>query len=53
MIVDDIHSAETTFLEFLDHLLEAVDGAPILLLCTARHELAERHPEWLLARKPL
>jgi class 3 adenylate cyclase/tetratricopeptide (TPR) repeat protein len=47
MIVDDIHSAETTFLEFLDHLLEAVDGAPILLLCSARHELAERHPEWL------
>jgi class 3 adenylate cyclase/tetratricopeptide (TPR) repeat protein len=47
MIVDDIHSAETTFLEFLDHLLETVDGAPILLLCSARHELAERHPDWL------
>jgi class 3 adenylate cyclase/tetratricopeptide (TPR) repeat protein len=51
MIVDDIHSAESTFLEFLDHLLEAVDGAPILLLCTARHELAERHPEWLAAHE--
>jgi class 3 adenylate cyclase/tetratricopeptide (TPR) repeat protein len=51
MIVDDIHSAETTFLEFLDHLLEAVDGAPILLLCTARHELGERHPEWLAAHE--
>ena len=49
MIVDDIHSAETTFLDFIDHLLEAVDGASILLLCSARHEIAERHPEWLAA----
>jgi class 3 adenylate cyclase/tetratricopeptide (TPR) repeat protein len=47
MIVDDIHSAESTFLDFIDHLLEAVDGAPILLLCSARHEIAERHAEWL------
>jgi class 3 adenylate cyclase/tetratricopeptide (TPR) repeat protein len=51
MIVDDIHSAEATFLDFLDHLLEAVDGAPILLLCSARHELGERHPEWLAAHE--
>jgi class 3 adenylate cyclase/tetratricopeptide (TPR) repeat protein len=51
MIVDDIHSAETTFLEFLDHLLQSVEGAPILLLCTSRHELAERHPEWLAAHE--
>ncbi|MCI0346037.1 MAG: AAA family ATPase, partial [Chloroflexi bacterium] len=45
-IVDDIHSAETTFLELLDHLLDAVADAPILLLCSARHELLERQPEW-------
>jgi class 3 adenylate cyclase/tetratricopeptide (TPR) repeat protein len=51
MIVDDIHSAEATFLEFLDHMLETVDGAPILLLCSARHELAERHPDWLAAHQ--
>jgi class 3 adenylate cyclase/tetratricopeptide (TPR) repeat protein len=49
MIIDDIHSAETTFLEFIDHLLENVDGASILLLCSARHEIAERHAEWLEA----
>jgi class 3 adenylate cyclase/tetratricopeptide (TPR) repeat protein len=52
MIIDDIHSAETTFLEFIDHLLEAVDGASILLLCSARHEIAERHGEWLGAHDP-
>ncbi len=49
MIVDDIHSAETTFLDFIDHLLDAVDGVSILLLCSARHEIAERHAEWLEA----
>jgi len=46
VIVDDIHSAETTLLDLLDHLLDAVTGAPILLLCSARHELLDRHPEW-------
>ena len=49
MIVDDIHSAETTFLDFLDHLVEAVEGASILVLCSARHEITERHGEWVEA----
>jgi class 3 adenylate cyclase/tetratricopeptide (TPR) repeat protein len=46
LIVDDLHSAEETFLDLLDHVVEASDDAPIVLLCSARHELAERHPEW-------
>jgi len=46
VIVDDIHSAEATFLEFLEHILDASQGVPILLLCTARHALLERQPEW-------
>jgi len=46
VIVDDIHSAETTFLEFLEHLLDASQGVPILLLCTARHALIEKQPGW-------
>jgi class 3 adenylate cyclase/tetratricopeptide (TPR) repeat protein len=45
-IVDDIHVAAPTFLELLDHLLDAVHGAPILLLTTARHELLETRAEW-------
>jgi len=49
MIVDDIHSAEQTFLDFIDHLLETAEDAPIVLLCTARHELRERHPDWSAA----
>jgi class 3 adenylate cyclase/tetratricopeptide (TPR) repeat protein len=46
MVVDDLHWAETTFLDFLDHLLETVDNASILVLGTARHELSERHADW-------
>ena len=45
-IVDDIHVAAPTFLELLDHLTEAVEGSPILLLTTARHELFETREEW-------
>ena len=46
MIVDDIHAAETTLLDLLDYLVETVEAVPILILCSARHELLERHPEW-------
>ncbi len=45
-IVDDIHVAAPTFLELLDHLLDAVHGSPILLLTTARRELLETRTEW-------
>jgi class 3 adenylate cyclase/tetratricopeptide (TPR) repeat protein len=45
-IVDDLHSAEATFLDLLDHVVDAAEGAPIVLLCTARHVLVDRHPAW-------
>jgi class 3 adenylate cyclase/tetratricopeptide (TPR) repeat protein len=46
MLVDDIHLAEATFLDFLDQLLESVTGASILVLGSARHEIGERHADW-------
>ncbi|HYK94749.1 MAG TPA: adenylate/guanylate cyclase domain-containing protein [Candidatus Dormibacteraeota bacterium] len=46
MLVDDLHWAEPTFLDFLDHLLETVEDASILILGSARHEIAERHADW-------
>ncbi len=45
-IIDDIHAAAPTFLELLDHLIDAIHGTPVLLLTTARHELAETRSEW-------
>jgi class 3 adenylate cyclase len=44
-LIDDVHSAEATFLDLLDAVVEAAE-APIVLLASARRELAERHPEW-------
>ena len=47
ILIDDIHSAEATFLEFLDHVVDSVRSAPILLVCSARPELADAHGAWL------
>jgi class 3 adenylate cyclase/tetratricopeptide (TPR) repeat protein len=45
LVVDDIHWAEETFLELLQHVRDT-SHAPVLVVCTARHELVEEHPEW-------
>ena len=49
IVIDDIHSAEATFLEFLDHVVESVNGVSILILCSARPELIDIHGDWLAA----
>jgi class 3 adenylate cyclase/tetratricopeptide (TPR) repeat protein len=53
MLVDDLQWAEATFLDFLDHLLETVDGASLLVLGSARHEIAERHADWSITHDPM
>ena len=47
--LDDIHWAEATFLDLVAYLTDSIQGAPVLLLCTARTELLERHPDWAQA----
>jgi class 3 adenylate cyclase/tetratricopeptide (TPR) repeat protein len=46
VLFEDIHWAEKTFLELIEHLLETVADACLLIVCTTRHELIERLPEW-------
>jgi len=46
LVIDDAHAAAPTFLELLDHLLEASQRAPILLVAVGRHELLDAHAEW-------
>ena len=46
VLFDDIHDAAPTFLELLDHLVESSKRVPIVLVCSARHELLEQNPEW-------
>jgi class 3 adenylate cyclase/tetratricopeptide (TPR) repeat protein len=46
LIFEDLHWAEESLLDLVEHLaLRGVD-APVLTLCLARPELFERHPEW-------
>ncbi|HET9344852.1 MAG TPA: AAA family ATPase, partial [Candidatus Limnocylindrales bacterium] len=46
VVVDDIHWAEDTFLDFLVHLVTAVKDRPMLILCSARPDLLDDHAEW-------
>jgi len=45
-VFDDLHWAEPTLLDLVDHVADWSRGAPILLLCMARPELLERRPAW-------
>jgi DNA-binding SARP family transcriptional activator/tetratricopeptide (TPR) repeat protein len=49
VVLDDVHWAEPTFLELVDHLAGKGDG-PILVVCLARDELHETSPDFLGAR---
>jgi class 3 adenylate cyclase/tetratricopeptide (TPR) repeat protein len=44
-VVEDVHWAEATLLDLLEHLADRA-MAPLLLLCTSRPELAEMRQEW-------
>ena len=46
VVFEDIHWAEPTFLDLLDHLAEWSRDAPMLLLTPARPELLDLRPGW-------
>src|SRR6266508_2562143 len=46
IVFDDIHWAEPTLLDLLEYLASFSRGAPLMLLCPARPELAEIRPGW-------
>jgi class 3 adenylate cyclase/tetratricopeptide (TPR) repeat protein len=46
LVVDDLHWADEPMLAFLEHLADWSAGVPLILLCTARPELYEKHPTW-------
>ena len=46
VILEDLHWAERSLLELIDHVEESAHDTPIFLLCVARPDLAERHPTW-------
>jgi class 3 adenylate cyclase/tetratricopeptide (TPR) repeat protein len=50
IVIDDIHWAEATFLDLLDHLADSVHDAALLLLCSARQDLLEERTSWAEGR---
>jgi class 3 adenylate cyclase len=46
LVFEDLHSADDSLLDFVDHLVEWASGVPILVLATARPELLERRSGW-------
>jgi class 3 adenylate cyclase/tetratricopeptide (TPR) repeat protein len=46
LVVEDIHWADESLLDFLDELVEWVTDVPLLVVATARPELLERRPNW-------
>jgi class 3 adenylate cyclase/tetratricopeptide (TPR) repeat protein len=45
-VIDDLHWAEPTLLDLVDHVADWSRDAPILLVCIARPELLDRRPTW-------
>jgi len=46
IVVEDLHWADPSLVEFLADLSEAARGIPLLLVCTARPDFFEAHPTW-------
>jgi class 3 adenylate cyclase/tetratricopeptide (TPR) repeat protein len=46
LVVEDLHWADDSLLDFVDHLVEWATGVPLLVVCTARPELLSRRADW-------
>jgi len=46
LVFDDLHWADESLLDFVDHLVDWATGVPLLVVCTARPELLSRRPGW-------
>jgi class 3 adenylate cyclase/tetratricopeptide (TPR) repeat protein len=46
LVVEDIHWAERTLLDLIEHLVDWTRDAQLLLLCLARPELLDERPAW-------
>ena len=46
VVFDDLHWAEPTFLDLIEHIGDYSRGCPIFILCLARPELLDERPGW-------
>jgi class 3 adenylate cyclase/tetratricopeptide (TPR) repeat protein len=46
VLIEDVHWAESTFLDLVEHIADLSRDAPLLILCPARPELLDRRASW-------
>src|SRR5438128_1222978 len=46
VVFDDVHWAEPTFLDLVEHLTESIHDSPVLLVCPSRPDVLERREGW-------
>jgi class 3 adenylate cyclase/tetratricopeptide (TPR) repeat protein len=46
LVFEDLHWADESLLDFIDHLVDWATGVPLLVVCTARPELLTRRAGW-------
>jgi class 3 adenylate cyclase/tetratricopeptide (TPR) repeat protein len=46
LVIDDLHWAEPTFIDLIEHIADWTRDAPLLLLIMARNELLDTRPGW-------
>src|SRR5215469_12362049 len=51
VIFDDIHWAESAFLDLIEHVADTSDCVALLIVCAARHELLDEYPGFLAGRR--
>jgi class 3 adenylate cyclase/tetratricopeptide (TPR) repeat protein len=46
VVLDDVHWAEPTFLDLVEHVVATARAVPLLVVCLARPELLDARPAW-------
>jgi class 3 adenylate cyclase/tetratricopeptide (TPR) repeat protein len=46
VVLDDLHWAEPTFLDLVEHVAGSTRDVPLLIICLARPELVDARPAW-------
>jgi class 3 adenylate cyclase/tetratricopeptide (TPR) repeat protein len=46
VVIEDVHWASAALLDLVDHLVDRISDACVLLVCTARPEFLAEHPNW-------
>jgi class 3 adenylate cyclase/tetratricopeptide (TPR) repeat protein len=53
LVFEDLHWADAALLEFLEYLVDHLEGVPLLLIVTTRPELHEKAPAWAASARNL